>query len=84
MVVGPSTSFRPEKKSTRVAFGARRLPGGEGGLPREGVGVETFSLGFEGGSWDVPGICRDVPDPWKCSKSLCPKSSCSFFSPSTC
>ena len=21
-------------------------------------------------------FCRDVPDPWECSKSLCKKSSC--------
>ena len=24
-------------------------------------------------------FCRDVPDPWGCSESLCPKSSCAFF-----
>ena len=26
-------------------------------------------------------FCRDVPDPWQCSKSLCKKTSCSFFVP---
>ena len=26
-------------------------------------------------------FCRDVPDPWGCSKSLCKKSSCAFFVP---
>ena len=26
-------------------------------------------------------FCRDVPDPWVCSKSLCLKSSCAFFVP---
>ena len=26
-------------------------------------------------------FCRDVPDPWRCSKSLCKKTSCAFFVP---
>ena len=26
-------------------------------------------------------FCRDVPDPWGCSKTLCKKSSCAFFVP---
>ena len=26
-------------------------------------------------------FCRDVPDPWGCSKSLCKKSSCAFVVP---
>ena len=26
-------------------------------------------------------FCRDVPDPWRCSKSLCKKTSCAFFIP---
>ena len=26
-------------------------------------------------------FCRDVPDPWVCSKSLCKKSSCAVFVP---
>ena len=38
-------------------------------------------LGFRGRepgmSWEFR---RDVPDPWGCSKGLCKKSSCSFFS----
>ena len=28
-------------------------------------------------------FCRDVPDPWGCSKHLCKKSSCAFFVPYT-
>ena len=26
-------------------------------------------------------FCRDVPDPWRCSRSLCKKTSCAFFVP---
>ena len=26
-------------------------------------------------------FCRDVPDPWRCSKSLCKKTSCASFVP---
>ena len=26
-------------------------------------------------------FCRDVPDPWRCSKSSCKKTSCAFFVP---
>ena len=26
-------------------------------------------------------LCQDVPDPWRCSKSSCKKSSCAFFVP---
>ena len=26
-------------------------------------------------------FCRDVPDPSRCSKSLCKKTSCAFFVP---
>ena len=26
-------------------------------------------------------FCRDVPDPWGCSKSSCKKTSCAFFVP---
>ena len=29
-------------------------------------------------------FCRDVPDPWGCSKSLCKKSSGAFFVPYRC
>ena len=29
-------------------------------------------------------FCRDVLDPWRCSKSLCKKSSCAFFVPYWC
>ena len=28
-------------------------------------------------------FCRDVPDPWRCSKRLCKKTSCAFFVPYT-
>ena len=26
-------------------------------------------------------FCRDVPNPWGCSKSLCKRTSCAFFAP---
>ena len=47
----------------------------------EGVVVEKFvpslesllSLGFEGESEMSREFCRDVPDAWGCSKSLCKK-----------
>ena len=44
-------------------------------LPRKfvflGFRREEFGMSRE--------FCRDVPDPWGCSKSLCRKSSCAFF-----
>ena len=45
-------------------------------LPRKFV-----FIGFRresGMSWE---FCRDVPDSWGCSKSLCKKTSCAFFVP---
>ena len=77
-----------EKRAQRLTLWARRLPGGVGGLPREGVGVEKFVPSLEvclGFRWREAGMsrefCRDVPDPWGCSKSLCKKDLCAFFAP---
>ena len=33
------------------------------------------------GIWMSRDFCRDVPDPWGCSESLCKKSLCAFFVP---
>ena len=58
--------------STRRAGGRKVLA-----LPRKFV-----FLGFRR---EEPGLsrefCRDVLDPWGCSKSLCQKSLCAFFGP---
>ena len=74
------------KKSTKIYFLGPEIAGWGGGLPRERVVVEKFvlaleslsSLGFEQMSLE---FCRDIPDPWGCSKSLCKKSSCAFSFP---
>ena len=55
--------LRQDKSAQRLTFWARRLPGGVGVLPREGVGVEKlvpsleslFSFGFERGNLGCPG-----------------------------
>ena len=78
------------KKSTKINFLGPETARWGGGLPREGVVAEKFvpsleslfSLGFEGRNVGCPGnFCRDVPDPWGCSKSSCKKRSCAFFVP---
>ena len=68
-----------------MSFLGPETAGWGGGLPRKGVVVEkfvpvlksSFSLGFEG--WESGVYRRDVPNPWKCSKSLC-KKVCAHFS----
>ena len=76
------------KRSTKINF---LDPETARGLPREGGGeIEKFvpsleslpSLGFRGREAGMSReFCRDVQDPWGCSKSLCKKSSCAFFVP---
>ena len=80
-----STFFRKEKRAQRLSFWVRRPPGGVGAPPREGVVAEKFvlsleslsSLVFEERNLGYPenfaGMSR--------TKSLCKKSSCSFFVP---
>ena len=78
--------LRPPCRKRSPAKGVIELPllrrgGGRkvGALPRKFV-----FLGFQ---MEEPGMSRDfclrldVPDPWGCSRSLCKKSSCSFFGP---
>ena len=49
------------------------------------VVVYAFFFSVLGFRREEPGMsrefCRDVPDPWRCSKSFCKKSSCAFFVP---
>ena len=73
--------------STKIQFWGLETAGWGGGLLREGVRKvralprSLSSLGLEGGSRDVPGILPGCPGPLGCSKSLCKKSSCTFFVP---
>ena len=75
-------SFRspgPLGKSTKINFLGPETARWGGGLPREGVAAENFvpsleslsSLGFEERNFAGMSreFCRDVPDPWGCSKS---------------
>ena len=86
---GMGLQGQARKKSTKTnLFGPETARWG-GGLPPEGVGVESFvpsleslsSLGFEERQSGMSReFCRDVP-PWVCSKSFCKKSLCAFFVP---
>ena len=81
-----------EKRAQRLTFWVRRPPGGVGGFhakgrwPKSSCPPSKVCLPWvsKTGIWDVPGIVRDVPDPWGCSKSLCKKSLCAFFVPDFC
>ena len=90
---GPLHSPRTQtrKKSTKINFLGLETARWGGVLPREGVVAKKFvlsleslsSLGFEERSLGCPGnfFCREIPDPWGRSKSLCQKSSCAFLVP---
>ena len=74
--------YQARKRSTKINFLGPETARWGGGLPREGVVAEKFvptletlsSLGFEGRESGMSReFCRDVPDPWRCSKSLCNK-----------
>ena len=83
--------LQARQKSTKINFlGSGDRPVGWGSSTRRGGGRKLRArprkfvfLGFRreesGMSREV---CRDVPDSWGCSKSLCKKSSCAFFVPS--
>ena len=83
-------TLRRRKKSTKIKFLGPETARWGGGLPREGVVAKNFvpaletlsSLGFRREESGMSReFCRDVPDPWRCSKSLCKKTSCAFFVP---
>ena len=75
-----------KKKITKINFLGPEAARWGGGLPREGVVAKMFvpsleslsSLGFEERTWE---FCRDVPDPWGCTKIMCKNISCALFVP---
>ena len=82
-------NFRPKERAQRLTFCVWRPPGGVGSSTRRGGGRKVRALprkfvflGFRGEKLGMSrDFCRDIPDPWRCSKSLCKKSSCAFFVP---
>ena len=76
-----------KKKSTKIKVGDRSV--GWGSSTRRGGGRKVRALPrkfvFLGFRREESGMSRDfrrdVPDPWRCSKSSCKKSSCAFFVP---
>ena len=72
-----------------LTFWVRRPAGGVGFFHAEGWGSKLRALPrkfvFLGFRREEPGtsreFCRDVPDRWGCSKSLCKRSLCSFIRP---
>ena len=83
----PAT-VQEEKKPVFLASFRRPLTG-PGSSTRRGGGQKLRALPrkfvFLGFRREESGMsrefCRDVPDPWRCSKSLCKKTSCAFFVP---
>ena len=82
--------LRQEKRAQRLSFWVRRhSPVGWGSSTRRGGGrklrARPRNFVFLGFRREESGMsrefCRDVPDPWRCSKSLCKKTSCAFFVP---
>ena len=86
----PASGKKKEHKDK--LFGSGDRPVGWGSSTRRGGGRKLRArprkfvfLGFrreESGTSRE--FCRDVPDPWGCSKSLCKESSCAFFVPYCC
>ena len=68
--------FRQEKRAQRLTFGVRRPPGrvgvfhAKGWWPKSSCPPSKVCLPWVSnrGICDVPGICRDVLEPWVCSK----------------
>ena len=82
--------FQARGKSTKINLLGPETAGWGGGLPREGGGGRKVRarprkfvfLGFQGRESGMSRtFCRDVPNPWGCSKSLCKNSLCAFFVP---
>ena len=75
------------KEHKDLLFGSGACPVGWGSSTRRGGGRKVRALprkfvflGFrEEESGMSRAFCRDIPDPWGCSKSLSKKSSCAFF-----
>ena len=91
-----TTYIRQEKRAQNLCdkdklFGSGDRPVGWGSSTRRGGGQKLRAhprkfvfLGFrreESGMSQE--FCRDVPDPWGCSKSLCKITSCAFLFPNT-
>ena len=78
--------FQARKKSTKINFWVRRPPGGvgvfhaKGWWPKSSCSPSKVCL-----PWVSTGMsrdfCRDVPDPWGCSKSLFKKTFVLVFRP---
>ena len=86
-----STNSGKKKEHKDKLFGSGDRPVGWGSSTRRGGGQKLRArprkfvfLGFRREESGMSReFCRDVPDPWGCSKSLCKKTSCAFFVPST-
>ena len=84
--------FRQEKRAQRLTFWVRRPPGGvgvfhaKGWWPKSSCPPSKVCLPWVSrrGTGTSQEFCRDIPDPWGCSESLCKKSSCAFFVPYRC
>ena len=78
----PEERVRQEKRAQRLTLWVQRPPGGvvKRWWPKSSCPPKAcYPWVSKRGIWDVPEFCRDVPDPWECSKSLCKRSSCAFF-----
>ena len=82
----PSLSGK-KKRAQRLTFWVLRPPGGaevfhaKGWSPKSSCPPSKVCLPWvsKGGIWDVLGFLPGHPGPWRCSKSLCERSSCAFF-----
>ena len=80
--------FRQENRAQRLTFGLRRPPGRVGVFhakawwPKSSCPPSKVCL-----PWRKSGMsqefCQDVPDPWRCSKSLCKKVHAHFSFPNS-
>ena len=81
-------AYQARKTAQRLTFWVRRPPGGWESSTRRGGGQKIRALPrkfvFLGFRREASGMsqefCRDVPDPWGCSKSLCQKVRAHFRS----
>ena len=80
--------LRQEKRAQRLSFWVWRPPSGVGVFHAKGWWPNPRKFVFLGFRKEESGMsrefCRDVPDPWGCSKSLCKRSLCAFFVPHFC
>ena len=84
----PCAKNQAREKSTNINFlglETARWGGGfstrrRGGRKVRALPRKLLFLGLRRGTWMSQEICRDVPDPWGCSKSLCKKKVCAHFS----